>query len=186
MRRIALIAQWVQAFAAFARVEISQRPSRANEMLGYIRLIVQMAEKFRNPEWPTYDSLFRQKAAAEPQLSWAIKDPDLFTSHVLSLECLACSICSAGDYKASECALRVVRPAAEAKTGARRGPTASRDVCRLFNFAQNSCRFGTNCVYRHACDKCGKGHRALDCKTAAKTPQAAQGQRAASPRPQKD
>ena len=41
---------------------------------------------------------------------------------MLSPEC-----CGAGDHKASECALRVVEPAAATKTGARRGPTANRD-----------------------------------------------------------
>ena len=36
--RITSIAQWVQAFAAFAAVKVSGRPSRA---LGYIRLVVR-------------------------------------------------------------------------------------------------------------------------------------------------
>ena len=200
LRRITSIAQWVHAFAAFAAVEVSQRPSRALEMLGYIRLVVRLTEKChsRNPlGWLSYDTFFRQKAAAEQNLSWAKQDTDLVTDHVLSPEDAACSICGAGDHKAAVCSLRPTESGATASPRAAAFPSAAGNAgsrrpqksepCRLFNFAPTGCGYGSRCVFRHVCDKCGnKGHRAAECQATGKQQQqpAPQGPRAQSPRPQ--
>ena len=94
--RITSIAQWVQAFAAFAAVKVSGRPSRA---LGYIRLVVRKGGRGGGggggempPARVSGVSQLRhvlQKAAAEQHLSLAKQDMKLFANHVLSLEILS-------------------------------------------------------------------------------------------------
>ena len=131
---------------------------------GYIRLIVRMAETSRPGDWLSYDKFFRQKAAAEPHLSWTQKRQTFSrpsSSPRRGWHARHVRVCGASDHKAVDCALRANKLSASARTASKR----NRDVCRLFNDTSGGCRFGANSIYRHACEKCGKGHRAADCKS---------------------
>lgn len=108
-REVASILSWVSAFATYIAVVAEVHPSRAKDMLAYLRIIVKEAGRSNNKGWLNYDRIFRQNAASDPSLTWARLDSSLHSSYCIGgpSEALrvACPHCNEFDHSAEECAM---------------------------------------------------------------------------------
>eukprot|EP00118_Oscarella_pearsei_P017030 m.167429 g.167429 ORF g.167429 m.167429 type:complete len:303 (+) comp38931_c0_seq2:1241-2149(+) len=158
MRQLSSLLSWVQAFAAFAAVELTVRPHRIIELMAYLKLVVREAVRCGGDGWRFYDQQFRMQAAANPALSWMKLQSGLHSATFLSFRRpnnRVCTLCMEGDHCTDECSLYSLagsgpkRPPLRSKRdgGAATSRSASSQVCRLFNYAASGCHFGSTCIY---------------------------------------
>ena len=65
-----------------------------------------------------------------------------------------------------------------------RQASAIATFCRLFNYTSGGCRFGANCIYRHAYAKCGKDIARPTASRPERKSQPCRGSRHRRPQPQ--
>ena len=163
------IIAWVQAFASFAAVELQLRPERAVELKAYLRLLVRETMRCGTEGWRQYDTQFRQQAAADPNIVWSTLNSWIHSwTFLYGANPKRCMLCvnSDGDHVTSQCALRTAEDrwaswrATDSENAGSNGKTST---CRLYNYAEKGCHYQP-CAYKHSCARCGKGHRARECK----------------------
>ena len=88
---------WIQCFAAFTAIVCSQDPTRCNDLLAYMVIMVNEARRFKYQGWLTYDEMFRQSAAKSKSTTWANLNGTLYATTFLSQqkgESVTCRTCS--------------------------------------------------------------------------------------------
>ena len=134
------------------------------------------SQKTWGRRWCAYDRLFRQHAAAKPDLPWATLDGSIHAATILASRTgtgTHCRLCAESDHLAQECALapilnynQPVRPVHLNQVAYRRpllAPTnVTRPICNSWN--RGKCAYAPVCSYRHICATCQEGqHQAKDC-----------------------
>ena len=131
----------------------------------------------RGDSWSAYDSLFRQHAAANPDLPWATLDGSIHAVTFLASRTRMdthCRQCADSDHLAHECALtpmlnssqstRYVASQSSHRTTWPGSPsnTSTRPICNSWN--REKYAYAPVCSYRHVCATCQEGpHQAKDC-----------------------
>eukprot|EP00731_Ephydatia_muelleri_P011790 Em0006g684a len=153
------ISVWVECFTLMAAVLAAKYPSKAPDLLMYLRRIVYCARKFEGHAWVTYDRLYRRQASANRSLNWAAEDQALYNEAFAgrAKPTSRCRICLSEHHGTDACP-DSTRPlfAHQEPDGQRQAPP--QEICRRFN--ENRC-FVRLCKYRHACSTCGAPHPAL-------------------------
>ena len=97
---------WVAAFLTFMAAKVDHKETQ--ELATYGLLIIQLAPKHGGLWWTTYDSLFRQQAAAGSDAVWMELNPSLMAATVLSggeAAGCTCTWCFNADHSSRDCAL---------------------------------------------------------------------------------
>ena len=166
---------WIQCFAAFTAIVCSQDPTRCNDLLAYMVIMVNEARRFKYQGWLTYDEMFRQSVAKSKSTTWANLNGTLYATTFLSQqkgESVTCRTCSSPDHYTHQCALYDRRPAPyyrsasppKRKRARSKSPEkgAGAGICYAWN--DGKCSRGTSCRWRHyVCLKCGEDHKAIHC-----------------------
>ena len=74
---------WMAAFSSYMAVAVHLKPQRAFELAGYTSIVSNIAREGRGQAWMRYDQLFRQAAAANPELQWHKCEPDVWLMAVM-------------------------------------------------------------------------------------------------------
>ena len=143
----------------------------------YKRLLIREAARHPGLGWLSYDSFFRQQAAADPSLRWDSLHSDLFAITVADAAVSSgrarplCRLCLEPDHAALDCALAqgldsrsllAIQLAHDRKPKAF-GSGKEAPVCRSFNSTPlPGCRVN-GCRFRHVCSTCGAPHKQPDC-----------------------
>ena len=72
-------------------------------------LIIQEARRNGGAGWRSYDAIFRQNAAANPDIDWSQLDSALYSSTVLAHRSQLghfCHLCFSSDHTSRDCALQ--------------------------------------------------------------------------------
>eukprot|EP00731_Ephydatia_muelleri_P014516 Em0008g236a len=150
---------WVECFTLMAAVLAAKYPSRAPDLLMYLRRIVYCARKFEGHAWVTYERLYRRQASANRSLNWAAEDQALYNEAFAgrAKPTTRCRICLSEHHGTDACP-DSTRPlfTHQEPDGQRQAPPQK--ICRRFN--ENRC-FVRLCKYRHAYSTCGAPHPAL-------------------------
>ena len=56
-----------------------KHPQKIPGMLAYLTLIIETNMEYADDAWLGYDRKFRQRAAADPGMSWAMMDPTFWS-----------------------------------------------------------------------------------------------------------
>ena len=81
-REIAGILPWTCAFTTYVAVVAQVHPERVKDMLAYMRLVVETAQKFKEGRgWLTYDTAFRQNNQG-PGARWDTLDSSLYAAYM--------------------------------------------------------------------------------------------------------
>ena len=155
------ISLWTECFAMMAAVITSKYPSKAPDMLMYLRRIAFCARRFESGAWVTYDQLYRRQASATKSLDWATEDQSIYNDSFggKAKPTTRCKICLSEHHGADSCPDSTRPLFAQQEPDIPRQAT-SQEICRRFN--ENRC-FVRTCKYRHACSLCGGQHTALSC-----------------------
>ena len=78
-KKIKTISDWTSAFTLYMKVIVDKYPARVQELIGYLDLIRYAAKYHNSFGWYIYDNKFRNKAANDRSLSWALIDQQLWT-----------------------------------------------------------------------------------------------------------
>ena len=70
-RRLTDISLWMQAFAIYMLIMVTDLPSRAADLIRYQLLILRMYTQFDGLAWCNYDEAFRRDAAARHVVDWS-------------------------------------------------------------------------------------------------------------------
>jgi hypothetical protein len=84
-RRLTDISQWMQAFAIYMLIMVTDLPSRAADLIRYQLLILRMYTQFDGLAWYNYDEAFRRDAAARHVVDWSGMHVELYNFHTLPL-----------------------------------------------------------------------------------------------------
>ena len=161
---------WIQCFIAYIAIVCSREPSRLNDLLAYMVIMINEGRRFKFQGWLTYDEMFRQSAAKSKSTSWSELNGTLYATTFLSQqkgESVTCQTCSSSDHHTSQCALTERRqsyrpPSPRRKRARSKSPEKSSQICYAWN--DGKCTRGTSCKYRHyVCLKCGDDHKAIHC-----------------------
>ena len=90
-RTITNILEWIKCFCIYMAVVSRRNHQKIPEMLAYLTLIIEAHMEYAGDAWLGYDRRFRQRAAADPGMSWATIDPTFW------------SLAFSGRAKASRC-----------------------------------------------------------------------------------
>ena len=77
-RTITNILEWIKCFCIYMAVA-QKKPQKTPEILAYLTLIIEAHMEYAGEAWLRYDKRFRQKAAANPSMSWAMINPTLWS-----------------------------------------------------------------------------------------------------------
>ena len=111
LRQIASITAWAQCFATFVAIRAQAAPATVLALLAYMRLLIREAARHPGLGWLSYDSFFRQQAAADLSLRWDSLHSDLFAITVADAAVSSgrarplCRLCLEPDHAALDCAL---------------------------------------------------------------------------------
>eukprot|EP00794_Sanderia_malayensis_P001375 gene1375-biopygen1124 len=135
---IRAFADWAEAWGVFASVVVKFAPHRLPALLAYFLIIAKAHRDVPGMGWLAYDLAFRKQAANDSLISWAVVDPTLYLSTVLT----------AGIQQAPQAR---TAPAIRARKG----------FCTSSN--KSSCSYGNTCRYLHACSSCEGNHQVREC-----------------------
>lgn len=161
---------WIQCFAVYTAIVCSQDPSRFNDLLGYMVIMINEGRRFRYQGWLTYDEMFRQSVVKSKSTSWSELNGTLYATSFLSQqkgESVTCQTCSSPDHHTYQCALAERKSAYRPSSPPRRKRQRSRSpdnrgICYAWN--DGKCSRGYSCKFKHlVCLKCGGEHRAVQC-----------------------
>lgn len=127
---------WTQGFCIFASILGEKKPHLCSGLFRHLEIILEAHRNFGGNAWFIYDEMFRQKMSVHPAVKWGSKDVGLWLNLMLPQRSLG------------------LRPNAQQHLF-RKG------VCFAFN--DSSCKFGSNCRYRHDCSFCSGAHSAIKC-----------------------
>ena len=165
---------WAACFMAFVAAKVDNPETR--ELMAYGKIIISLAQKHGGLGWATYDTMFRQQAAAGADAKWSQLNPSLMAATVLSTggeqSPRPCTHCHAADHKSHECALTSLDPT-QAPSGSRsaarfRPYQHHEELGRWFN--RRTCS-AASCKFEHSCSSCLKpGHGSHECRQAVSKP----------------
>ena len=182
-RQVAQLSTWVQCFTTYIAIVAERHPSRVQDMLAYLMLIVREAQRAGGDAWRQYDARFRNFAAVHQSVTWGQPLPFMYASCFMASRAVAspCEHCLELDHSSAECALashcQPLFPQLDTRSVAsstRFVPYLSaparpwvdygfRPICRRWNMG--ACKGARWCTFRHACGKCGeRGHRSGECR----------------------
>ncbi len=142
-QRVDSIERWLNAFNIFARVVVHFFPYKASELFAYQQAIRDAQRKFAGMAWYAYDIAFRRKAANDPSISWAHRDPQLYLEKFTGLAKTACHVCGSADHFVNSCPIAPTRST----------PKTPDDHCRNYN---RKAPCATNpCPFKHRCNRPG-------------------------------
>ena len=120
-----------------AAVITSKYPSKAPDMLMYLRRIAFCARRFESGAWVTYDQLYRRQASATKSLDWATEDQSIYNDSFggKAKPTTRCKICLSEHHGADSC------PDSPAPSSLNRNPT-SQDRLRRRRSAVGSTKTG--------------------------------------------
>ena len=140
------IEKWTNAFMIFTSIMLEKFPTRAQELLKYMRDIRLAAT--RSNYWFSYDEQFRLRIASQPHLSWGIINQELWLLYISNSS----------------------RPESRTRTNSQQTQGSQSDrvnrtavlYCNHYNKG-TSCPFFPRCRYQHGCSKCGENHPSFRC-----------------------
>ena len=92
---------WTQCFAVYMAIVCSHDPSRLNDLLGYMVIMINEGRRFKYHGWLTYDEMFRQSVAKSKSTTWSELNGTLYATTFLSQqkgESVTCQTCSSPDH----------------------------------------------------------------------------------------
>ena len=106
-REIPDLISWVQCFGTYMAVVALKHPEKVRQMLAYQTMIVRESRRCGGRGWLSYDTMFRQQAAGDPQLDWSNLNTTLFaTTFLAQAESRKnCGLCLEADHLERDCAL---------------------------------------------------------------------------------
>ena len=129
-RQVTHLPTWVQCFTTYIAIVAGRHPSRVQDMLAYLRLIVREAQRAGGDAWRQYDARFRKFAAVHQSVTWGQPLPSMYASCFMASRAVAspCEHCLELDHSSAECAWhRTVSPSFHRWT---RAPWPARLVSR--------------------------------------------------------
>eukprot|EP00794_Sanderia_malayensis_P021458 gene21458-biopygen1063 len=138
LQPIATFVDWAEAWAVFASVVLKFSPDKLPSLLAYFLVVAKAHRDIPGMGWLAYDAAFRKQAANNASLSWAVLDPTLYISTVLT----------SGVHHTSQ----AHKPQAF---------SGRNNVCQRWN--KGICTFGRACHYVHACMVCQGDHTVREC-----------------------
>ena len=106
-RQVAQLPTWVQCFTTYIVIVAQRHPTRVQDMLAYLRLIVREAQRAGGDAWRQYDARFRKFAAVHQSVTWGQPLPSMYASCFMASRAVAspCKHCLELDHSSAECAL---------------------------------------------------------------------------------
>lgn len=126
---------WLQAFCIYASVLGEKFPSKCRGLFQHLDIILEAYRNFGGMVWFNYDENFRQKLSIHPTLKWGIKDIGLWINLMLPQR------------------TNVVKQAPS--------KALKKGVCFALN--ESTCKWLSNCRYKHECSFCGGTHPMSKC-----------------------
>ena len=174
LREVSSLLTWCICMLKLIALQ-AENADKARQICGYACLVIQEARKHGGDGWCAYDQLFRQHAAAKPDLPWATLDGSIHAATILASRTgtgTHCRLCAESDHLAQECALapilnhsQPIRFAQHNQMSYRRPLPApvnvTRPICNSWN--RGKCAYAPVCSYRHICASCQEQHQAKDC-----------------------
>ena len=110
-RQVAQLSTWVQCFTTYIAIVAERHPSRAQDMLAYLWLIVREAQRAGGDAWRQYDARFRKFAAVHQSITWRQPLPSMYASCSIASQAMSfpCEHCLELDRSWAECALAAHR-----------------------------------------------------------------------------
>ncbi|PIO11577.1 hypothetical protein AB205_0155200, partial [Aquarana catesbeiana] len=136
---------WLQAFAILASVVGEKAPENCSALFFYLEAISEAHRTYGGMAWLRYDEQFRQRMAVRPTLRWDHKDISLWMRLMT--------------------AVRAPNQFFQAGVGgsAAPGQPAEKRWGYCWQFNEGTCRFGSNCRFKHMCSGCGGSHALSKC-----------------------
>ena len=169
MRDVPSLLSWISCFTTYVAILGESNPQLVRSRLSYLSLVIMEARRNGGEGWRSYDTVFRQNAANNPDADWSRLDASLhastFLAHRSDTAGLFCPLCFGTDHSRRDCAMRSFSAPSSTGSGSgfqNRSPSFSRvPICKQWNWG-NCTRLA--CHYRHSCLTCPGGfHRAIDC-----------------------
>ena len=143
---ILTIDKWTSAFIIFTSIMLEKFPTRAQELLKYLRDIRIAATRSNN--WFKYDEQFRLKMANQPQLSWGQINQEFWLLYISNKD---------------ETIQTYNQTSSQSQSSYPSNPNRTLAFyCNHFNKGV-SCPFFPKCKYRHASSKCEANHPSIRC-----------------------
>ena len=160
---------WVNCFTMYVAILGEAHPELVRSRLAYMSLIISEAIRSGGDGWKSYDSIFRQNAAEDPELDWSKLDTSLHSSTFLAQRAehgSFCSICFGTDHNNRECAMRSFStgtPSLQSQELSKQKARYSANVVPIcIRWNKGAC-IRKDCRFRHTCATCPGSHRAAEC-----------------------
>lgn len=169
------IEAWTSAFLIYTSVMLEKHPTKAQELLKYMRDIRMAAKNSKSAAWVKYDEQFRLKRAKYPTSSWGKIDGELW---LLSMSCSE----SAGNSDtrlfnrqqpfSGDSSFRNFQNPISSPTLSTAGNPSSfqqtrppfRKVFHCWGYNKGKCTYNERCKFSHTCSKCSGRHPAFSCR----------------------
>jgi len=139
--KVKTIEAWSDAFLIFMALWLVNDPTKGPEMIRYMSLIREIANRHGGSAWSVYDEQFRLRQASKPT-PWGVINNDLW------MRCVS-----------------FAQPIVNANRQFVQGPSNQgverSATCHEFN-AKGSCGW-PQCRFAHNCAQCGQGHGKWEC-----------------------
>ena len=174
-RHVTHILEWLQCYSTYMAALTAKHPERIQDLLGYQALILEARMEYDGDGWLGYDRRFRQRAAANPDTTWARIDPTLWNiAFAGQARATRCRYCFSLTHQAEEC--EWAPPASKAgqtpAAPSSKPPNERRiQICYEWNHNPDPICPYPACKYLHICLYCGrdripesqKDHKAMYC-----------------------
>ena len=165
-KRVADVMVWLQCYAQYVGILLSQFPEAVPEVMAYQVGVLRAYLEFEEGAWAAYDIAFRRQAAATGLRKWSVVNPSLYSLCFTGKAKRAsrCEFCLGASHRSEDCALAVeedpdlgkrmkaVESAVVAFTSNTQGGKPAQEICRLYQ--QDRCTF-SQCKFGHWCRRCG-------------------------------
>ena len=160
-RTVTTILEWVQCFSIYLTVIANKQPQRIPDLLAYQRLIIESQMEYQGEAWMGYDRRFRQRAMANPHISWSTIDTTLWNLAFAGKARVArCTHCFSLSHPSNQCEWA---PDPIPSTNYHQASAVkSQPICRAWNTdSRPGCRFA-NCAFNHICWYCSADPQVTD------------------------
>ena len=102
-RSLCDLSSFMKAWNSFLKATLYFYPEMLDEMLGYQKLICELAARYKPVAWLAYDKEHRQACAINHNLRWDKRNTDAFQRHVEGNSLPICYICKRVGHRSLEC-----------------------------------------------------------------------------------